>query len=685
MAQVGIAGLSASPPQEPRVALGVRTPAQVTAEFESKRSADSASQYIQQPVMDALARHVHEAYEANKTFRAEEMDNILLEDLRQANGKYDPDKLADLKRSNDPVLFWNTTGEKCNGALAWIMDVINFDNGKPFTLDPTPIPDLPKEAEDKIAEQVMIDVQAYLSDGNDLSLTVINRYAAMMRDKVDAELLAEAKTRAKRMELQIYDQMVEGGWHRCFEDFLYNLVWAPVAVIKGPVMRRVTVIEYRPGPFGMVPVVTSKIKPTFKSVSPFDLYPSREAVDINDGELCERLKIAPIQLETMLGVTGFQDRAIEKILAGYRQGGYRDTNNTDAERAELERKGSVMPDTRDYIEGVEYWGAVPGHLLKEKGVTKDAAGKPLYDLKMYEANVILVKNDVIFAAVNPELTGKRPYVKTSWRKLPGAWWGQGVPRIMRELQQVINATMRSLCKDMARSVGYQTIYNDLSRLAPGEVITESFPDKIHQFTNPGRISEKPMDFWQPTSQAATLLNVYQTFKPEGDNLTGIPAYAYGNAQSADQGRTMGGLQILMTNAARGIKMVLSRIDKDIYRDMVEKMFHFNMQFSDREDIKGDVMIQCSGALSQIVNEQNSQRLMQFLTATANPMDAAIVGPEERASAYREFVKTLQLPKDALVKSDESIRKEIELAKAEQAEQEKQAGQSGLPQQVQAQE
>ena len=635
--------------------------------------------------MDALASHVIRAYDQNKQFRSEEIDRLMLEDLRQLNGEYDPDKLKDIQRAGQPTIFLNKTGEKVRGALAWIMDVINFDNGKPFTLDPSPLPALPPEAEEMIKQQVLVDMDAYLSTGKNVSKEMMFQYAAQMRDQIDNDLMSEAKDRAKKMETLIYDQMVEGGWHDVFEDFLYNLSWAPAAFIKGPILRRVTTPKYIRGPFGWINKPIKTIKPTFEAPSPFDIYPSREAVSVDDGELCERIKLSPSKLEEMKGVTGYQDAAIDKILAGYDHQGAHEMLNTDAERERLEGKGSAFADKRDFIEGVEYWGSVTGKMLKDKGVLVDNNDKPLADLKLYEANVIVVQGNVIYSALNPEMTGKRPYMKTCWHKKPGSFYGSGVPRLMRELQQLINATIRSLCFNMSQSSGYQTIINDIARIPAGERVTESFTGKVWQFTKGSSMGneQKPVDFWQPDSLASQLLTVYKSFEPEADTITGIPRYAMGNDNNGNSSRTLGGLSILMSNAARGIKMVLSRIDKDIYHKVVDKLFNYNMAYSDDEDVKGDVVIQCSGALSQIVNEQNSQKIMQILTASANPIDATVIGPEERGALYRELAKFVSVPKDTVVKSDEKIRGMLAKQELEQAQQQQmsQAGQGGAPGQV----
>jgi hypothetical protein len=636
--------------------------------------------------MDALASHVIRAFDENKRFRAESIDRLMLEDFRQLNGEYDPEKEADIKRGGQPLIFIPATGEKVRGALAWIMDVINFDNGKPFSLDPSPMPDLSPEDEGRIREQALIDIDAYREAGNPISESVAFQYAALLRDRVDNALLELARDRAKKMESRLYDQMVEGNWHPAFRDFAYNLVWAPAAFIKGPIMRRVSVPKYVQGPFGWYNKSESVIKPTFSTPSPFDMYPSREAVNIDDGELCERINLSPAALQGFKGVPGYQDAAIDKILsAGIPSTYVGDPANTDSERNRLEGKGSLI-DKRDFMDGVEYWGSVSGKLLKEKGVTEDATGAPLADLGQYESNVIVVGDLVIYANVNPEISGNRPYAKACWFNKPGSFWGSGVPRLMRELQQVMNAIVRSLCYNMGQAAGFQTIINDMNRIAPGEKVTEAFVGKVWQFlksTYGGNVSEKPVDFWQPAMIAPALLSTYEFFEPKCDTITGVPRYSMGNDTNGNSSRTLGGLSILMSNAARGIKLVLANIDTDIYRRVVQKMFDNEMLYGKDESIKGDVVIQCSGALSQIVNEQNSQKLLAFLQATANPIDAGAVSLVERGNVLREFAKSLNLPKDAAVKSSDAIKavlaQQEQAAQAEQMSQ--QAGQGGQPQQV----
>jgi hypothetical protein len=209
----------------------------------------------------------------------------------------------------------------------------------------------------------------------------------------------------------------------------------------------------------------------------------------------------------------------------------------------------------------------------------------------------------------------------------------------------------------AHASGFQVIYNDISRLPGGEDITDVFPYKVHQFTNPFPNNQsKPLEFFQPDSNASELLEIYRAFSNLADDYTGIPAYAHGNDNVSGAGRTMGGLSMLMTNAARGIKHVLSRIDRDIFKTVVFREFVWHMLYSDDESIKGDVQIECIGAMAQVTKDLTNSRRMEFIAALNNPNDLLLTGMDGRASMLREIAKDLEFPEGNPIKDDEAAKK-----------------------------
>jgi len=98
---------------------------------------------------------------------------------------------------------------------------------------------------------------------------------------------------------------------------------------------------------------------------------------------------------------------------------------------------------------------------------------------------------------------------------------------------------------------------------------------------------------------------------------------------------------------------------------VTSQFNWNMQYVDREDIKGDCEIIPRGAVTLANRDQLNVRRVEFLQATANPIDAEIVGIPGRAAILREVAKGLAMPVDDIVPSDEKLEIQAELKRAQE--------------------
>lgn len=648
--------------------LQVRNNQQIDTQEQADAAAQKAQEAQNAPEMTGLLKHVTDAWERNSKLRLENnYDEILLQCLRQRNSEYDPDKLAAIEEMGGTKVFMPLTAMKCDAGEAWMRDVLSSDQGKPWKFRPTPIPELPREIEAGIVEQVMVSLREHIqNDGAPPDLQQIHDLAAGMRDEIDNKIETEANTRATKMETVCHDQQVEGNWDKAFSDFITNLVTFPVAFIKGPIIRNKKQLSYDYSTGTTKAKMDIKPGMDFEAPSPFDVYQSRGAVDINDGDLIERIKVEPSELERMKGGANWDSAAIDLVLNEYKQGSYQFQSWPDQERSRLEGKGTNEVQSRN-IQMLEYWGGVIGKDLMSEGILKDINGKNIKPLDTYEVNVIIAGNYVLYKALNPDLLGERPYAKSSWKVVPGSYVGKGVPQVMRDIQSICNATIRALVNNAGVASGPQTIYNDINRLPAGEDITQIYPFKIHQFTSPMPNAGKPLDFDQPAMHAGELLAIYRDFANMADEHTGIPSYAHGNDNVKGAGRTMGGLSMLMSSAARGIKMVIGRIDREILRNVLGRQFRWNMIYDPDESIKGDIQIVAKGALAQIINEQMTARRMEYLNVTNNPVDLSLTGMEGRRIVLEETAQSLDLGETPVKSRDEVREDEQQRKQAEEAQ------------------
>src|SRR5699024_10349497 len=121
----------------------------------------------------------------------------------------------------------------------------------------------------------------------------------------------QAKERAEGMTEKLHDVLEEGGLREALEDFIEDFVTYPVAVLKGPVYRRMPKIEW--GPNWQLQDV-EELHVQVERVSPFDIYPTPDAESINDGEFIERIRMTRKQVHDLIGSDGYDSGAIRRVL-----------------------------------------------------------------------------------------------------------------------------------------------------------------------------------------------------------------------------------------------------------------------------------------------------------------------------------------------------------------------------------
>lgn len=617
---------------------------------QEREASDRALQERQnQPVILGLAGYLRECWDAAQMAK-KPIEQKMLQALRQRNGEYDASKLQQIRAQGGSEIFMMITEVKCRAAESWLRDIL-LDNGSPpWSLAATPIPDLSpaqsKEVQGIFAEKVLKLVDEY---GKAPSVEEMREIKEMVSQDYRFDILQQAQLRADKMTIKIQDQFAQGGWEDAFNDFITDLVTYPSAFVKGPVVRRQRALGWKTDATGRTVVEPiERLGPEYERVDPFYIYPEPGISNINDGYLFEYHPLSRMQLSDLIGVPGYDDDAIRKVLE---IGNGLSWINEDVElqKNEEERKYySYMRPTTEF-DALEFWGKVSGKMLREWGLSEEDVPD---EAREYDANVWMVGNIVIKAVLNYDPLGEKPYAKTSFIKCPGAFWGKGIPEIIEDLQGVCNAAARALVNNMGISSGPQVEVN-VERLPPNEDITQLAPWKIWQTINdPVGSSAPAIRFTQPDSRATELVGVYDKFSRLADDHSGIPAYVYGDLNVQGAGRTSSGLSMLMGAAGKGIRQVVMHIDTDVVKPIVMRQFVYNMRYDEDESIKGDVEVIAKGAINLAVKETVNIRRIEFLNATANPVDLEILGKEGRASILREVAKGLQMPVEEVVPSRE---------------------------------
>lgn len=617
---------------------------------QEQEASDRALQERQnQPVILGLAAHLRQCWDAARMAK-KPIEQKMLRALRQRNGEYEADKLKQVRAQGGSEIYMMITEVKCRAAESWLRDIL-LDNGSPpWDLQATPIPELSpaqaKEVQNEFAQKVLKMIEEV---GQAPTPEQMSELKEMVSQDYRFRILREAQTRADRMKTKIQDQFAQGGWEQSFNDFITDLVTYPAAFIKGPIVRRQRTLGWKTTPTGQTIVEPiERLGPEYERVDPFRVYPEPGITNINDGYLFEHHKLTRTALSDLIGVPGYDEDAIRKVLE---IGNSQSWVNEDVElqKDEEERKYYTHMRPTTEFDALEFWGKVSGKMLREWGMSEDEVPD---EAREYDANVWMVGNYVIKAVLNYDPLGEKPYAKTSFIKCPGAFWGKGIPEIIEDLQSVCNAAARALVNNMGISSGPQVEVN-VERLPPNEDITTLAPWKIWQTINdPVGSSAPAIRFTQPDSRASELMAVYEKFSRLADDHSGIPAYVYGDLNVQGAGRTSSGLSMLMGAAGKGIRQVVMHIDADVVKPIVMRQFVYNMRYDEDESIKGDVEVVAKGAINLAVKETVNIRRIEFLNATANPIDLEIIGKEGRATILREVAKGLQMPVEEVVPSRE---------------------------------
>jgi hypothetical protein len=613
----------------------------VAAVVDEQRNAMAQALAVQQSssVITGLSGHVKKFW--HSAVRAKlEVENHMIEALYCRRGEYTPQKRTQIEEQNQPAIYMMVGSSKMRQIDALLRDIlIGSGTEKPWTIHPTPDPELPQDDVAQLVQGIQQEVTQLMMAGLNPTVDQIRERMRAARDELDARVREDAQIRAERMEAKMEDQLVEGNFLQGLDQFISDISTFKTAFIKGPVVRKKPQLNW--GPNDEL-IVSDELVLEWERVDPFMMYPAAWARTINDGPLIERHKLTREDLNALIGVDGYSEPAIRGVLQQYGDSGFHQWLSIDSQKVVAEGKTQMTSavNTTDLIDALQYWGSASGKMLLDWGMDPTQVPDPE---KEYQIEAWIIGDFVIKAVLNADPLARRPYYAYSFQPIPGSVWGNSPYDLMKDCQDMCNAAARAMAANLGIASGPQVaIISD--RLPAGEDVTEMYPWKIWQFTtDPMGSTAEPIKFFQPESNVQALMSVYGQFSQLADEYTGIPRYMSGFMEgSGGAGRTASGMSMMIGNASKIIKQVLGGLDVHVFTPLLERLYYYNMRYGDDPDLKGDVKIVARGALSLQTKEAAQQARAQFLQTTANPIDMQIIGVEGRAEVLRETVKSLDM-------------------------------------------
>lgn len=633
--------------------LGMPAPEKLAEEVDSFREVLDALLKEEEPAPDSttpqrLAHVLDEKFQQIETDRRD-LEERWLTDLRQYKGEYEPEILARIhpKRSK---AYLRLTRTKVKTVDARLIDLLFPGSGeKNWGIQPSRVPMLNPEVVQQIQQVYM------LQTGQPPSPTEIERIVAQ-----------EAKNRCERMSAEIEDQLGGLDYRGILKEVIHSGNLYGTGILKGPLVKEKSIRRWFPGSTGDWEEIAETVRtPYAEFVAIWDFYPDMTAKKVEDcRHIFQRHVMTKHRLEALAKRTDFDAAAIEELVRLHPEGNSDIKNHEEQLRSFGGGESRTNSAARQYRFDVkEFWG----YLTPDELTDTDLEIPEEFEGKDVPVNVWYSGGIVIKKAVVP--MNRWPYYTYYFDKDETSIFGEGVASIMRDPQTLANAAVRAMLDNAAISAG-PLLEANLDLLPENEDPTDLYPFRVFLRTGTGVEASYPaIRVTQLPSYTKEYQGMLEMFMTMGDEVTTFPRYMYGEASTAGgASRTASGMSMLMGAANITLKDLVKHFDDGITSPFIEEMYAWNMDFSPKEEIKGDFEVIAKGTSSLIAKEVRAESLTKFIQMTSNPVDLQYT---KRQYVLREVAKVLDLDGDGFVKTDQEIAFEQEQAAKAQAAQQAQ--------------
>ena len=622
-------------------------------------------------VIQSLGSHLREQFSKAKNARQQNgIDSEMMSAKLAQAQEYETTKLAAIRQlmggqQYDPP-YLPIFATKVRDLVSWLLAVPPDENL--WTLEPAPIPELPEDIKNFVTQRFRQDIATEMAkqypdllsspEGiQNLQEMIDSELAESLPKHLDflmLQLKRKAKEMVDRLSLKVEGQLDDGNWREELEKCYFDIAMYAAAFIKGPIPKKVKIAEpqYDPKTGLQTLSIVEKVIDTYKRVSPTNMYPAPDAITIDDGDLFEVESISPAELYRCIGVDGYNEEAIRKVLQKYRTTGFHEWVQFDSERSEVDKRGiNFNQGAGSKIDIVCGWVSIQGQLLLDYGMDAAVITDPEQE---YAAWVYFVEDSVIMARLNPDPLEKKRYYKASFMEDPDKFWNQTLWSLIKHYQNLGNAVARAAGHNVAFASGPITEVNK-DRLAPGEsAVMHPYATKISTKAQMGEVAPL-MRFYQARLIVGELKDFYNFIMSQADIDSGVPHYIAGGSptQPGAAKTTATGMQMVRNDAARGLEQVRGNISKGIIIKSIEAQYYQILHYDGVKTV-GGVKVKSRGTEWLSAKEQQSQRLDDALAKSNNQVDLQIFGMNGRRELWREKLKSLHIASDKLLPEDKDL-------------------------------
>ncbi|MFN8829166.1 MAG: hypothetical protein ACK5W0_04775 [Labrys sp. (in: a-proteobacteria)] len=594
-----------------------------------------------------------------------------LRDLRQYHGRYEPEIEKELAEEQRSRLFINQTRPKTNTMAARLGDLLFPTDDRNWGIRATPVPRLTKEASQavenaqKAEEQAVALAKRAASAKNEASAMPAASQALEVAQAADdanalnerrqAEI-EEAKRRCEAMQEEIDDQLKESLYQEHCREVIEDACKIGTGILKGPIAGATSRRSWEAADGSYRLRNAPDPRPRFSRVDYWHYFPDpdRKPLEPQYSEF-ERHLMSVEDVRRLSRQPGFDHDALRRVLKSATK------DQLPTFYGELRQiTGEQISDLSQYYVVWEWHGTLSAEqisALARAARADDLADEaeeadPLDELRVV---IFFCGAELLKVAPYPMDSGDSQYHRYNLEKNEISPWGFGVPYLLRDPQAALNSGWRMMLDNSGLSSGPQIVIDD-QQIEPMNGNKTLKARKLWRRKTSQQAANMAPAFetFEIASHQAEIAGVIQLARQFIDDEINLPQIAQGE-QGARATPTLGGMSILMNSANVVFRRLVKQWDDSITSRTITAIYDWNMQFSRRDDIKGDYEVNARGSSVLLVREIIVQAMMTIaMQFGAHP----IYGPLLKHPALlRAIFKAQMLPADEVMKTDKELEAE----------------------------
>lgn len=544
-------------------------------------------------------------------------------------------------RATRSTVIVNITRPKTNASEARVADILLPTDEENWSIAPTPNPNVVKHQNDDQTPAVDPATGQPIVDPE-------TGEPAKLKD-VAAAAMKAAREASEAMTREIKDQLVECDYNAEVRKVIHDSAKMGVGVLKGPVVHSRTKRSWSKLDNGVYALQTvEEQKPASWRVDPRNVWEDPACGDnIQNGKgIYERDIMTAKKLRELAKQPGYLPDQIARVLT---QGPALSIARTSTQDKREQLQMSSRPfevwtytgeiDIDDFKVALPRDAAgqttdVPASSSAEDGATprhlagegeQEATASELHKLESVSACIVMVNNVVIKAYENPNESGELPYDFFPWELEVDSPRGVGIPYLLRSQQKVVTAGWRMLMDNAGAAVGPQIIVKK-NMVVPADGKWQIAARKLWYATDDVDDVNKAMAVIEFDIHQEQLMAIIQAGEAMADTETGTPMLTQGEEGSAPE--TLGGMQLLMNNTNVVTRRIVKQFDDKLTKPHIRRYYDFNMAYSDKDEIKGDMDVDARGSSALLVRDIQNQAFTNLLAAGGNPIYAPFINPKK---------------------------------------------------------